>query len=285
MIILIETCFTTDVMSSEVFNSSDWLVMRCDRGNLGDLRRGGGVLIAVKRTLAALEILVENVTRIEQCWVRIQLPEYAVHLGAIYLPPGSDVSRYEQVVLSTKQVIDSSDAADRILVFGDFNCVLEWMPDSEDPYFMRVSDGPAVNVEFVDSMSALGLAQICNIRSRNQLDLIFTDLDGDFSVSRSRHPLKGDSYHHVSIDVSVSIREQLDAYDEDMAKYDFYKADLPALTAALSAINWVSALGNPQTDVDAAVNRLYVILRDLIKKHVPVKILGAVTIARRRILA
>ena len=63
----------------------------------------------------------------------------------------------------------------------------------------------------------------------------------------------------------------MDVYDEDMLKYDFYKADLPALTAALSAINWVSALGNPQADVDAAVNRFYVILRDLIHKHVPVK--------------
>ena len=62
------------------------------------------------------------------------------------------------------------------------------MPDSEDPSFMRVSDGPAVNIEFVDSMSALGLAQICNIRSRNQLDLIFTDLDGEICLTISAPP-------------------------------------------------------------------------------------------------
>ena len=153
-VVLIETWFTTDVMSSEVFNSSDWLVMRCDRGDLGDHRRGGGVLIAVKRTLVAGEILVENAARIEQCWARIQLPEYALYLGGVYLPPGSDVSSYDQVISSTRMVIDSSDAADRILVFGDFNCVLDWMPDPEDPSFMRVNDGPATNVEFVDSMSA-----------------------------------------------------------------------------------------------------------------------------------
>ena len=36
----------------------------------------------------------------------------------------------------------------------------------------------------------------------------------------------------------------------------FYKADVPALTAALSAINWTSALGDASTDVGAAANRL-----------------------------
>ena len=133
----------------------------------------------MKKTFITNEVSVENAAKIEQSW--IQLTGYAVHLGAIYLPPGSDASMYEQVISSTRQVIESSEAADRILVFGDFNCVVEWIPDLEDASLLRVNDGPAANVEFVDSMTALGLTQICNVRSRNQFEFVSTDLDGDFT--------------------------------------------------------------------------------------------------------
>ena len=142
-------------MSSEVFNSDDWLVMRCDRNDLGALRRGSGVLIAVRRTFVARESPVGNAARTGPSWVRIQLPSYAVVLGAFYLPPGSNVSKYEQAISSTRHVVESSDAADRIIVFGDLNCVLDWLPNSEYPSFVRVNDGLAGNVEFVDSMTAL----------------------------------------------------------------------------------------------------------------------------------
>ena len=83
----------------------------------------------------------------------IQPLSYAVVLGAFYLPSGSDVSKYEQAISSTRHVIESSDAAYRII--GDFNCVLDWLPNSEYPSFVRVNDGLAGNVEFVDSMTAL----------------------------------------------------------------------------------------------------------------------------------
>ena len=50
VIFLIETCFSSAVMSSEVFSSDDWLVTQCDRSGLRDLRRAGGVLIVVRRS-------------------------------------------------------------------------------------------------------------------------------------------------------------------------------------------------------------------------------------------
>ena len=105
VIVLIQTSFSKDIMSSEVFDSYDWLVIRCDRSHPGDPRKGDGVLIAVRKTFISSEISVENVAKIEQSWVRIQLTDYAVHLGAVYLPPGSDVSMYEQVISSTRQVM------------------------------------------------------------------------------------------------------------------------------------------------------------------------------------
>ena len=56
VIVFIETWFTTEIKSSEIFDEREWLVIRCDRCDTGDNRRGGGVLIAIRLTLTAARL-------------------------------------------------------------------------------------------------------------------------------------------------------------------------------------------------------------------------------------
>ena len=98
IVILIETWFNRDIKSSEIFDEKDWVVLRCDRCDIGDNRRGGGALIAIRRRLVASHVSVDNSQNVEQVCAKIQLPEKNIFIGAAYIPPNADPLAYEQLV-------------------------------------------------------------------------------------------------------------------------------------------------------------------------------------------
>ena len=108
IVILIETWFSSNIMSSEVFDEKEWVVLRCDRCDIGDNRRGGGVLIAIRRHLVASHVSVNNSSNVEQVWAKIQLPEKNIFIGAAYIPPNADPLAYEQLVTSTKEATSTA---------------------------------------------------------------------------------------------------------------------------------------------------------------------------------
>lgn len=256
VIVLVETWFHAGVASTELFDENQWL--RYDRANTGDTRRGGGVLIAIRHGLIAEQFVVENECPVEQVWARLKLPGRSVYIGATYIPPNSTTSAHEQIVQSTKGVMEAADSSDYVLLMGDFNCPVEWLPDSENPMLLRFADGSDSQTEFLDAVASLGLSQVCDVRSRNQLELVFTDVDSDFTVSRASHLLKSDSHHHVAIECSFTIHSQQIQSEVQKAKYDFHKADLPGLSAALSSVNWSRELIDP--NIDEKVARFYEIV-------------------------
>ena len=184
-------------------------MLRCDRCDVGDSRRGGGVLIALRRHLVTSHVSVNNSQNVEQVWAKIQLTGKNIFIGAAYIPPNADPQAYEQLVTSTKEIMNQANPADNVFLTGDLNCPVTWVPDSENPCLLRSIDGTTSQVVFLDSLTSLGLSQICNIHSRNQLELIFTDLDSDFVVERAAYLLKRDSYHHVGIECTVRINQQM----------------------------------------------------------------------------
>ena len=172
---------------------------------------------------------------IEQTWGKIRLDEHAVFIGAVYLPPGSQQTAYMQVYNTAKDVLETANASDVILIFGDFNCLVLWMSDTESPHLLRVVDASASEMEFFDNLSSLGLSQICDVRQRNQLDLIFTV---PYFIFRATNSLKRDYYHHAAIECSLKLQVPVFHDDEETMRYDFYNADLPRLCTALSRIDW-----------------------------------------------
>ena len=63
-----------------------------------------------------------------------------------------------------------------------------------------------VDEGFFDELATLGLSQICGVKARNQLELVFTNAEADFEVHRASHLLKSDSYHHVGIEIAYVLR-------------------------------------------------------------------------------
>ena len=187
-------------------------------------------------------IIVENQANFEQAWTRIQLLDRSIFVGAVYVPPNSEAEAYNQVVKSTKGVLDIADPADYLFVGGDLNCVADWFPDIDNPRVLRFTNASPNDTAFLDEMASLGLVQVCGVHSHNQLELIFTDIDCDVAVTRASHPLKQDSHHHVAIECAFAVRTQMPESDENPKQFNFYKANLPALAVAMSAVDWSNEL-------------------------------------------
>ena len=118
IVILIETWFNSSIKSSEIFDEKDWVILRCDRCDVGDNRRGGGVLIAVRRPLVASHVSVNNSLNVEQVRAKIQMKEKNIFVGAAYIPPNADPLAYEQLATSTKEIMDQASPIDNVFLLG-----------------------------------------------------------------------------------------------------------------------------------------------------------------------
>ena len=269
-IVLVETWFDSGISSSEVFNEAEWFVIRCDRCDTGDRRRGGGVLVAVRLSYSATILDVCDGTTVEQVWIRIKLHDRALLIGAAYVPPLSQPTAYEQLLKSARRVVEKADPKDYTFFFGDFNCPVRWHPDVDNPKLLRYVEASPSQTEFFDCLASLGLSQICDVHQRNQLDLIFTDIDSNFSVRRASRPLKHDSHHHASIECSIMfLAPQSDVDADNDVRFDFYKANIPGISAALSQVNWTMEFES--TDIDQNVAKFYEIIGNIIERNVPKK--------------
>ena len=61
-------------------------------------------------------------------WAKIQLSGKNIFIDAAYILPNADPLAYEQLVSSTKEIIDQTSP-------------VTWVSDSESPYLLRSIDG------------------------------------------------------------------------------------------------------------------------------------------------
>lgn len=237
IIVLIETWLNKNIQSSELFDPKEWIVFRCDKADVGDNRRDGGVLIAIRAHYMVTRVNVVNDSHIEQVWTELKFIDRSLFLGATYLPPSSSEETYDAAVQCVGEVADMMKNGDSIIYLGDLNRVVQWIPDSENPLLLRYTDADVSTAMFFDNLSELGLSQICDMKSRKQLDLILTDIESDFAVDRARHPLKNDSFHHVAIELSVALRADLPDEDPEETNFDFKNANLPAISSDVRRID------------------------------------------------
>lgn len=264
IIVLIETWLNMNIPTGVLFDDHEWVVYRRDRCDGGDNRQGGGVLVAVRKIYCSMDVEIGFDDQIEQVWCKICLPNKNVFISAVYVPPMSSEEVYNRCSDNVKKVIDHKQPHDDVFVFGDFNKPeLKWLPDIDDPSILRPT-GP--DVTFTDTLSEMGLHQICDVKVRNQLDLIFTNVVGDFGVSNAKHVLKKDCMHHRSIGMDYVVAPETSNTDEN-EYYNFFKADYVNLMAELRNVNWTAVCGDG--DIDERVQKFYSALYHSIDKHVP----------------
>lgn len=283
VIILIETWLKLYILSSELFDPQVYQVFRCDRAQCSDdPREGGGVLIAVKLNLSPEKILQNCASHIEQEWVRIRLANKSVVVGAAYIPPtvneaiaARNLNTNMTVEEFYSKFIDNVETAcnllspeDELFVAGDFNAATEWIKDTENPLLLRpLNLIGSPQTFFVDGMSQLGLSQICDVKTVNQLENIWTSETANFSVSHASLCLKPNSHHHAAIELIYKVDHHDDSYDADSLRYNFHLADIDGIKSELNGVDWSEVLIGD--DVDDIVDKFYGVLYPLIDRFVP----------------
>ena len=86
VIIITETWLDDDINDNELF-SNQYIVYRKDRSlNTSEKKWGGGVLIAVNKSLKS-KILPISDPSIEEVWISVQFEDLQVCVGTVYIPP------------------------------------------------------------------------------------------------------------------------------------------------------------------------------------------------------
>lgn len=103
------------LVCDSVFN-----LFRCDRGD----RRGGGVLLAIKKEITA--VLIDVTSCIESVWVRLKCGPTDAIIGVIYRPPNMSTSFSSELCLVLSELTVRFPSSS-LLILGDFNFpVINW---------------------------------------------------------------------------------------------------------------------------------------------------------------
>jgi len=180
ILIFTETWLSDDVLDSEL-GLANYNLFRCDRNPSTSVHsRGGGVVIAVKNGLFCRE-LRSSVEYVEQIFVDIHIDYKHLVIGAVYIPPSSDVNVYNAHCNAVESIFSMSPNVD-ILIVGDYNLPnIRWFNET-DGSLQYISTDVCRNIRQAESLythfNEFNLYQhniISNLHG-NTLDLLFSSL-------------------------------------------------------------------------------------------------------------
>ena len=254
---------------------------RSDRSQLSSVfTRGGGVLIAVKKSLLSYSVTV-ICHAVEQVFVRVHLQnnKYLL-LGAVYIPPASQTSLYASHVDSVMELYHKfSD--DTICLYGDYNLPhAVWHNDSAQGCFRDsgVSSNESAAIDLL-----LCCASYCNLKQVNivvndfgvMLDLIFVN-SSDVTLDRAIDVLiDPDVYHppiYIKLNVSVSGPDLMRC---NLVYRDFKRGDYPRVLDYLNSVDWDNVTSD--SDPERALECLYFHINKVIEAFIPVRTVSGST--------
>ncbi|XP_055522971.1 uncharacterized protein LOC129717151 [Wyeomyia smithii] len=243
-IVLTETWLDSDISSSQLFGM-DYTVYRTDRCLMNSTKaRGGGVLIAVRRSLASALLIQAMDDSLEQLWVTIKIDKLNVVIGAIYIPPNlrNEVEIIDRHISSVERAVNSTCINDDVLIFGDYNRAgLSWSIHTDGNYLFVDALRSSVNAgstHLLDGMAFQCMHQInpvCNQNGRF-LDLIFVNSHAlpACSVTTAPDPLCNIDVHHPPLMVSFDRPVEALFIDEfDSSRFDFRRGNYDAIESEL----------------------------------------------------
>jgi Reverse transcriptase (RNA-dependent DNA polymerase) len=272
VIILLETNFNDGFYDSEILDNR-FIVFRCDRSSSNSSKKsGGGVLIAVDRKFGSELVSVPNGERVEQVCVKLSMGKKHIFVCAVYLPPDCDSSLYNLHVSSINYLLNTCDINDEFFICGDYNLPeIIWRPDPEDESLVPSNVISEKATSVADGMAALSLSQVNFIpNSRNVfLDVCFTSIPDDVTVSECNSPLLPLDIHHKSYDFFISIDDlNFNDSQEKTKCYNFKKANVPEIINYLNNIDWDNAFSGK--DVNVCIEKFYETLQVCFDSYVPV---------------
>lgn len=190
MVILTETWLHDDVTDTEVFPSNlNFTIFRRDRKS----KKGGGVLIAIKNTLASSLILHDD--KIELIWVLVSNGASKFVFGVCYRPPDSHPDFCDLLHQSLHTITNKHSNAP-IFLFGDFNYPsISWS-------LLSASNGTSSKEQqFLNTALDFNLHQAitCPTRGNNILDLLLTSSPDDIKTINTLPGLSDHNLIHICI--------------------------------------------------------------------------------------
>lgn len=239
IIIITETWLHSGRSSHEFFDLNIYKVFRKDRVDLSK-SSGGGVLIAIKKSLLASEIdlpmlLVNQFNMIEFLGVRVKVNNIPLNIFVVYIPSLS-------INIINSFLDELSDCIlekpGETVMFGDFNC-----PDYFECMYLP---GKQVNCDkyttiIHDFSAVIGFKQYSRVGHSNNrlLDLVLSTLK--CSVARSIEVLVPlDADHHPALVASFNFSSSHLNYfipNSNNGSFNFMRADLNYVEFCLSKVD------------------------------------------------
>ena len=271
VVAMTETWLNENINSCELFDTR-YNVHRHDRtGNSQSNRRGGGVLLAVDKSIPSERVLKYeiNTEGCENIWVKLrgcQLSKKTLYLGLFYIPPSTPLSAYRAV---SESVIKLVSEGKEILVVGDFN-----VPSFYFWYGKHMNEKKDIipntvitdkrSLELIDLMNIAGLMSYNSVNNHQNktLDLVLSNIPSLSVIKGRSFTNLADKYHPpIEIEINNVIAHHTRApptsstqefpipsttkiHDESPLRQPFIrslnyaKANFDALYSGLKNINW-----------------------------------------------
>lgn len=239
------------------------------------LKKGGGVLIAVRNTFSA-EIFDVNLSdNVEFLAVLIKSLNGNLFVTCSYVPPASDFELYNSHICAIERIVLLSSNNDSFLVLGDFNLpFISWfsLPDCPSLTPETPNDWSA---DVIKRFADLDLKQVnANFNSLNRiLDLVYVDDSTKYEILRT-DPLTfpEDAYHptleiilqnfHTNSNVLSPVKQ---------TSFCFKRTDYAKLKNFLNNVDWEGMFHDMRNhqNLDSSIDTFYKTLFDCINESVP----------------
>ena len=273
IIIFTETWLNDSFTNQEIFGN-DWLVYRNDRDyqNL-NVNRGGGVLIAIHKSIPSegLEIIHSNLFEI--VFVKIKSKFKNICLGSVYIPPNSVEEIYSEALHLINDINLTLDENDDIFVFGDFNRPnLSFIIIEEDQCLYPMELSTNIDFMLIDTFYGNDMVQILNIKNDlgHYLDLIFTNVKENVTLSEVTETERffNNTLHHKAMSVSYNVLfNHCVLINDDEFYLDFKNANYASINNYILSFDWCNLCTH--SDINYITEEFYLIINNAIEMFVP----------------
>lgn len=251
--VIVETWLNNDFYDNEFFNPKLYNVYRKDRNYVKmDCKKGGGVLIAVKKQLKSYICSCVTINdMLDQLFVAIPTTSGLLCLCVSYIPPRSPAELYSHHVNNIMQTFEKMVLSTRFVIFGDFNLPdLVWI-NSGNNILTPSNVNKEHEINLIDTFLDINLIQINNVFNKlnKLLDLIFVQPDFKYSIYECLQPFSPINALHTALILELEIYSFIKCSNNlSSREFDYNRCNFDALNFALLNTNWLSIFRNNSTD-------------------------------------
>lgn len=137
-IIALSETWLKPCQSSNEFMSANYKTFRKDRENTSLTGHiGGGVLIALKHEIDAVEFSTPEMADLEAICVKITLSDCCVFVYCNYVQPSASMDTYKNHIQAIKSIENQRSSKDIAFYCGDWNMpVINWVESDDETHFI-----------------------------------------------------------------------------------------------------------------------------------------------------